>query len=67
MSDDIVARLREQPLTKTQQRRAIELLQQCLEAGTIAKGYPDREPRRCLGDEVEEFLEKVGNADDKAA
>ena len=38
---------------------AIELLRQCLNAGTIPKGYSDRKPRRCLGDEIEELLEKV--------
>ena len=59
MSDDIVARLREQPMTKTQQRRAIELLQKCLASGTIAKGYANKEPSRCLGDEIEEFLGEI--------
>lgn len=46
-------------MTKSQQKRAIELLRLCLKAGTVAKGYADREPRRGLGDEIEEFLEKV--------
>ena len=74
MSDDIVARLRaladehfemlgniHEPLLEAVEEieRARDLLRQCLASGTIAKGYSTKEPSRCLGDEIEEFLTEI--------
>lgn len=44
-------------MTRSQQKRALELLRRCLASGTIAKAYPNKPA--CLGDEIQVFLEKV--------